>query len=201
MIRLGFAVLALSVLVACGAGRETPLPAGKIDSVAYTHPGPPSITLISVINNRTGAGGHTALLVSGSQRVLFDPAGSVRAPWVVEQGDVLYGMSDRYFNAYKSSHARTTHHVVTQTVTVSPQVAEQALHLVRTNGPVASAFCANSTSGILRQLPGFESLSTTFFPHRLMANFAQLPGVQTDRLYENDAGDVLDGVAQLDLSE
>ena len=90
MIRLGFAVLALSVLVACGAGRETPLPAGKIDSVAYTHPGPPSITLISVINNRTGAGGHTALLVSGSQRVLFDPAGSVRAPWVVEQGDVLF---------------------------------------------------------------------------------------------------------------
>lgn len=196
MLRAILAFGAMTFLVACGVAPDAPLPPGKIASVAYQDDGPPSLTLVTIINNRSGAGAHSALLVSGSQRVLFDPAGSVRAPWVVEQGDVLYGMADRYFNAYKSAHARQTHHVVTQTVEVNPQVAEQALLLVRTNGSVASAYCANSISSILRKVPGFQDVSSTFYPRRLMESFAKLPGVKTDRLFENDTGDIDEGVAK-----
>ncbi len=198
----GIVLGALAGLAACAGGEEGPLPAAEQQVVAYRDDGPPTIAVVTMINNRSGQGGHSALLVSGSQRVLFDPAGNYRPDYLTEYGDVLYGITDRHLRLYKSAHARATHHVVTQEFVVSPAVAEQALALVQANGRVASAFCANSTSSILRQLPGFQNVSTTFFPHRLMDELAGKPGVVTDRYFENDAGDVVDALAvQASISE
>lgn len=154
-----------------------------------------------MVNNRTGSGGHTALMVSGSQRVIFDPAGSFRDERVVERGDVLYGITPGWLQAYKSAHARETFHVVSQTITVSPETAEKALRLVQANGPVAGAFCAQSTTAILAQLDGFESIQRTFFPVNVMEQFATLPGVTTTKLFENDAGDVIDAVRAAELAQ
>lgn len=159
----------------------------------------PHLTLLTVVNNKTGAGAHTALIVSGSQRVVFDPAGSFRHARAVRRGDVIYGFSPGWQKTYQSAHARNTFHVVTQRINVSAQQAEIALQLVTTNGAVADAFCTNATSAILRQIPGFEDISVTFYPVKLMEQLAQRPGVTTETYYENDAGDVLDGIVVSDV--
>ncbi|MFK7870153.1 MAG: hypothetical protein AB8B58_13050 [Roseobacter sp.] len=155
---------------------------------------PPKLTVFTVVNNATGAGGHTALLVSGSEQVLFDPAGSFRHEDLFEREDVLYGVSPGWVQAFKSAHARDTYHVVTQEFTVTSQQAETALALVKSNGSVGSALCTNSTTRLLKQVPGFSDVSVTFFPKKLMEQMATRPGVITERYYENDAGDVVDGI-------
>ncbi|WP_246036080.1 hypothetical protein [Aliishimia ponticola] len=161
--------------------------------VAYKDAGPPKLTLITVINNNTGGGGHAALMISGSQRVIFDPAGSFRPDWVAEYGDVLYGITPRNLQAYKSAHARNSHHVVLHELPVSAQTANLALRLVEERGSVPSAFCANSISTILGQLPGLEDIKVTFYPEKLMGQFAAKGAVVVDQYYEDDDGNVVDG--------
>lgn len=194
--------LALCLAIgACADMERGPLPMEEQQRVAYRHPGPPSLTLVTVINNRTGAGGHSSIVVSGSQRVIFDPAGSFRPDWVTEYGDVLYGMNESVYRAYKSAHARNSHHVVTQSFAVSPETAERALQLVKARGTVPGAFCANATSSILKQLPEFQDIRVTFYPVQLMEQLDGRPGVDAERLYEDDDGHVVDGIARPAPSE
>ncbi|MEY8838025.1 hypothetical protein AB9K41_03180, partial [Cribrihabitans sp. XS_ASV171] len=47
----------------------------QIQAVAYRDAGPAYLTLYTMVNNRSGAGGHSSLMINGSQRVIFDPAG------------------------------------------------------------------------------------------------------------------------------
>lgn len=190
-----FLALTLSAAILAGCaekGKESQPQA--IQAAAFAHQGPPKIALITMINNRTGSGGHTALLVQGSQSVIFDPAGSFEHEEIPERGDVLYGMSPRWIQIYKSAHARTNFHVVSQEFTVTPAQAARAMQLIEANGPVASAFCANATSGLLRQIPGFQSVQQGFYPLKLMEQVENLPGVVTTRYYEDDEGNVTDGI-------
>lgn len=189
-----FALLAAASLCACAVSSADDASVDEIARAAYVPSGSPRLTLVTVVNNNTGAGGHTALIVSGSQRVIFDPAGSFRHEQATRRRDVIYGFSPKWENAYKSAHARSTFHVVTQEMEVSPQQAEIALNLVQKNGSVPDAFCANATASILRQVPGFEDISSTFYPVKLMEQVAERPNVITERYYENDEGDVLDGI-------
>jgi hypothetical protein len=185
----------LAGLTGCVATTALDSSRARVAASTYVPSGPPKLTLITVVNNRTGGGGHTALMVSGSEQVIFDPAGSFKHEAVPERGDVLYGISPSWFASYKSAHARSTWHVVTQEIEVTPAQAEQALNLVRNNGAVAGSFCTNSTSRLLQQVPGFESIKTTFYPINLMEQVAARPGVKTEKYYENDEGDVRDGIA------
>ncbi|WP_299969843.1 hypothetical protein [uncultured Roseobacter sp.] len=190
LVTLGLLIL----LAGCATTSPNEVTVEEAAARAYVPAGPPKLTLFTVINNTTGQGGHTALMVSGSQQVIFDPAGSFQHPLVAERGDVLYGMSPAWVQAYKSAHARSTYHVVSQEIAVTHAQAARALQLVQQNGAVGSAFCAHSTASILRQVPGFEGIETTFYPVRLMRQLEQRPDVVTDRYYENDAGDVRDGI-------
>jgi hypothetical protein len=192
--------LALLVLAACAGGGDQRPDASLqiISSASYRHSGPPALTLFTMINNRSGAGAHTSLMINASQRVIFDPAGTVRLSAVPERGDVLYGIIPEVAEFYARAHARESYHVVIQRVEVSPAVAEQALRLAVSRGGVASAQCAISTAGILRQLPGFEGVSSTWFPKRLMESFGELPGVQTSRIFENDDDDKSLAVAEFE---
>ncbi|MFK7836394.1 MAG: hypothetical protein AB8B60_09255 [Sulfitobacter sp.] len=202
MKRLLGAFAGIALVAACAAVDTSPdAPPERVAAAAYVHGSAPSLTLFTMVNNRTGSGGHTALMVNGSQRVIFDPAGSFRDARVVERGDVLYGITPGWLNAYKSAHAREAFHVVSQEIPVTAAQAEQALRLVRANGPVAGAFCAQSTTGILAQVDGFQSVSSTFFPVNLMEQFATLPNVTTTKLYENDSGDVIDAVRAAQLAQ
>ena len=193
-----FLALALSAALLAGCsdkGKESSTQA--IEDAIYVNRGQTKLTLMTMINNRTGAGAHTALLVESTQTVLFDPAGSFNHDKIPERGDVLYGMSPDWVEWYKSAHARSTFHVVSQEFVVTPAQAARALQLVQANGAVTSAFCANATSGILRQIEGFESIKQVFKPEKLMAQVEQLPGVSTTRHYEDDEGNVMDGVRAL----
>lgn len=189
-------LLCASILAGCAEkGKESPQ--AQIEAAAYQNGGQPKLTLITMINNRSGAGAHTALLVQGTQSVMFDPAGSFEHEKIPERGDVLYGMSPQWIQIYKSAHARSDFHVVSQEFNVTPAQAARAMQLVQARGPVPSAQCANATSAILQQIPGFQSVKQGYYPLKLMEQVEQLYGVKTTRYYEDDEGNVRDGIKVL----
>ena len=95
-----FSVLTLVILAGCGAGNDMRPDASAevISSASYRHDGPAALTLYTMINNRSGAGAHSSVMINGSQRVIFDPAGTVRLSAVPERGDVLYGLTPQVVN-------------------------------------------------------------------------------------------------------
>ena len=194
MLRAGLLVAVIALVAACAGGGANDATLEEIAAVAYAPSGPPKITLVTVVNNRTGSGGHSALIISASQQVIFDPAGSFRHPDLKERQDVLYGISPGWIRAYKSAHSRAAYHVVTQEFVVSPAQAEEALRIVQSYGAVPGAFCANATSSVLRRVPGFEDVRVTMYPVTLQEQLERRPGVRTERYYEDDEGHVTDGI-------
>jgi hypothetical protein len=178
--------LALPLLLLAGCADSVWAPDNEVARAFYHDPSPPSITLFTMVANGTNSGGHSAIMINASQRVIFDPSGSWWHRLAPERNDVIYGITPQMLEFYLDYHARETYHVVIQTKEVSPEVAEQALMLVEDYGAVRNAFCARSTSDVLRQLPGFESLPRTYRPKAIMSGFARLPGVTTETLYDND---------------
>jgi hypothetical protein len=203
MLRIFVALLALIALTACGAGGTSSAPSASDSAIlAARHVGDdqPSVTLFTVVNNQTGSGAHSGLLIDGSERVLFDPAGSFNHPRLPERGDMHHGMSDPMVAFYIDYHARETYRVIEQKLPVSPQVAEIVIARAKAHGAVPKAHCANSISAILRDVPGFESLGVTFFPNRLADQFGELPGV-TSRVITDDDADDNHGVLLIDPIE
>ncbi|MDO6731763.1 hypothetical protein Q4577_17150 [Marinovum sp. 2_MG-2023] len=200
MKKLIVAFVGLALLAACGTTSERTRydDAETVARAAYRHDGPPALTLYTMVNATTGAGAHTSLMINGSQRVIFDPAGSVQHSQIAERADVLYGITPRIEKFYASAHSRKTHYVVIQRIEVSPEVAEKALQLAINNGAVAQAFCANSTSQLLQKLPGFDGIKTTFYPVKLSKQFGALPGVVTRELHETDDEDKSKAIAEFD---
>lgn len=147
---------------------------------------PPSLALFTVIGTRRGEGGHSALMVNGSQRVIYDPAGSWEHPHIPERNDVLYGITDNFKNFYIDYHARETYWVAEDTILVSPEIAEAAIRAVEAQGASPKSFCAVNTGGALRRVPGFEAAPTGFSPLRLRNWFLTLPGVQSKRHQDGD---------------
>ena len=66
-------------------------------------------------------------MINGSQRVIFDPAGTVRLNAVPERGDVLFGITPQVEDFYARAHARETYHVVIQEIDVTPETAESVI--------------------------------------------------------------------------
>lgn len=180
--------LGAGALGGCG-GEKVWAPQERVDAARYVHPGPPRLTLLTMVNNKTGSGAHTALMINASQRVVFDPAGSLKHSLIPERNDVLFGMTPRIADFFIRAHARVTFHVVIQELDVSPQVAELAMRRAMEAGPVAGSMCTRATSALLAGLPGLESLKVTWFPNNLSAQFGALPGVRTEKLYEYDDDD------------
>ncbi len=186
------ALLALVVSVSACSIRNpvsSNSPDAAVEAARYEHDGPKRLTLYTMISNSNGSGAHTSLMINGSQRVAFDPAGSFRKEGaIVAKNDVVYGMTPYMVDQYTRFHARETYHVVVQSLDVSPQVAEMALRKAQTLGPVMEAQCAYSTAIVLRSLPGFEDAPQSYYPRKLMDYFAER-GATYDRLYEYDDDD------------
>ncbi|MDZ4134002.1 MAG: hypothetical protein U1D06_00195, partial [Paracoccaceae bacterium] len=76
-----FACLALVLtLSACGTAEPIWATDEAVARARYVSTEPPSITLYTVQATRDGSGAHAALLINGSQRVIFDPAGTWHHP-------------------------------------------------------------------------------------------------------------------------
>ena len=176
MMRLIISLVALLVLAACGADNKW----ASDDAVArarYVDPGRPSITLFTSVNTRSNTGAHNGLMINGSQRVLWDPAGSFEQPSVPERHDVLYGMTPVMLSYYVDFQGSAPFQVVEQTVYVTPEVAEQVMQAAIAHGPVAKAECSRGILAVLDGVPGFEGLPDTWFPRTLSKAFSKLPGV------------------------
>lgn len=176
--RLLVVMIAALALAGCAA-QPVWAPDEAVAAARYQHPGPTEIALVTSLNDRSGAGAHSALLINASERVLFDPAGNWDDPNAPERNDVRFGMTPQMEVNYFAYQSHGPYHAVIQRLTVPPALAEQALELAKANGAVAPALCASATSGLLRQLPGFEGLPATMFPATLMEAFSTLPGVRT----------------------
>ena len=193
MHRIFLAFAACLTLVACGGAEPVWAPDDAVQAAAFVAETPPSVTLYTVINNTNGSGAHSGLIINGNQRVIFDPAGSWYHPRLPERNDMHYGMSDRMIAFYIDYHSRETYRVVEQTKLVSPETAALIMRRAMDYGAVPKAQCANSISTILAGVPGFESISNTWFPKKLSAEFAMLTGV-TSRVITDDDDDDNHGV-------
>ncbi len=181
------ALCAILTLAGC-SGEQVWATDEEVARAAYVHDGPKRLTLFTMLNTKTGAGAHSSLMVNGSQRVIFDPAGSFKHETIPERNDVLFGIRPVVADVYTRYHARETYYVRIQTLDVSPEMAEKALALVRNHGAVPSAQCALATSQILAQLfPG--QITTGWYPKNLADQFARIPGVTQQELREYDSDD------------
>lgn len=145
MDRRQFLIGAPLALAGCGA-QSVWAPADFVQRVAYTHPGPKNITLFTMKNTGTDNGAHTGLMVSASQRVIFDPAGTFGHESIPERNDVHYGITPRIEEFYITYHSRVSYYTMIQSLDVSPEVAEMALRAVEAAGPVPKALCTTRTS-------------------------------------------------------
>ena len=181
---------ACAVLGLSGCAAESVwAPDEEVTQAAYRHDGQPRLTLYTMLNNNSGAGAHTALMVNGSQRVIFDPAGTFNKSRVLpERNDVLFGITPQVEDVYTRYHARETFRVKVQKLDVSSDVARRTEQAVMSYGAVPQAMCANSTSDILASIfPG--RVNQTWSPRKLADEFAQLPGVTERVLREYDSDD------------
>ncbi len=166
----------------------------------YEEPGQKYLELFTMLNTKSGNGAHTSMIISASQRVIWDPAGTFGHPSIPERNDVIFGVTPQIKQYYISYHSRITYYTVAQRVNVTPEVAEMALRAFMVAGPVAKANCTRVTTTVLRTIPGFESTRVTYFPTSLMDQFAERPNVVTNEYRETDADDKSVAAAQIDAA-
>ena len=106
------------LITSCATKTVTWAPEDEVTSVTYQNNKPTSVTLLTMINNTTGMGGHSALLINSKERILFDPAGTFKHPQIPEQHDVFFGINDTALERYIDYHARPTIHVVMQSTEI-----------------------------------------------------------------------------------
>ncbi len=101
---------------------------------------------------------------------------------------MLYGITPNVADVYTRYHARKTFHVRIQRLDVSPELAARAIRLVEENGPVPNAACSLAASRILGELfPG--QVGTSWLPKKTADDFARIPRVTEETLYEYDDDD------------
>lgn len=186
-LRAGLAALGCALVLA-GCAIYEPASPEEISRARYVSEEPPSVTLISMVSNRTGRSAHSALLINGSERVLYDPAGTFTHPDLPRRGDIHYGMTPRYLDYYERYHARFSHHVHSQTVHVSRATADQVLANARARGPTPKMLCNTAVAAVLRPVPPFTGVSGSISPEPARRNFAQIPGVVERFVYGDDPG-------------
>ena len=140
-------------------------------------------------NNGSGTFAHTSLMFNASQRIIFDPAGTVRHAHLPQKTNVFFGVTPAIEDFCIRAHARKTHHVVIQKLDVPPEVAEIALQKALAHGAVFLAQCSLRTLQLLSSLPEFDHLPVVWLPNRLKPAFGQVEGVAGVTLHEYDEAD------------
>jgi len=185
-IRTMISIVALVLVAACADTGADPIE--EVISARYVNPEPASITLLTMVKDSSEFGEHSAILINGSEQVLYDPAGSFRHDRLPRVRDVHYGVTPAMAAYYNSYHSRFGYHVVAQKVMVTPEVAEAVLQRAVARGATGQLRCGIAASSVLNGIPMFSGIPTTYFPGKIMDTFAQIPGVQTSYTRENDVG-------------
>ena len=183
--RFYFLILPLLLVIGCVPLPELDL-TKEIDVPRYRHPGGATVTLVTVLGSKRGFGAHSALIVNGNQRVIFDPAGSLEHESLTIRGDVIYGANPAVVDTYIDYHTRNTHDTSVLSIRVPDEIAEDLLIRIMKHGYGRRAHCAQSISSLLHDTHGFENIRTTFFPKKLMENFLELKNVKSIRFSQPD---------------
>jgi hypothetical protein len=183
------ALLVLTAVAAL-AGCETYRPADydEIARARYVSPEPPSVTLMSMVNTRSGRSAHVGLLINGSQQVLYDPAGSFTHPELPRRADIHYGMTPRYVDYYERYHARFDYFVEAKTVPLTRAQADQLIANAQAEGKAMKTTCALAVADVLRPVPPFQGVERNFYPEPLRKYFARTAGVDVHYVRELDIG-------------
>ena len=185
--RLAFlTLLAATALAGCEIYEPASYP--EIEAARYVSPEPPSVTLMSMVNTRSGRSEHAGLLINGSQQVLYDPAGTFTHPGLPRSGYVHYGMTRRYVDYYERYHARFDYFVEAQKVPVTKAEADQLIANAQAIGQSLKMTCGLDVADVLQPVPPFTGVRKSFFPQALREDFQRLPGVQDSYVYERDIG-------------
>ncbi|MEM8730994.1 MAG: hypothetical protein AAGF79_13865 [Pseudomonadota bacterium] len=194
-------VLIVGLLLAAVSGCTALAPYAsdeEIAAVAFRNSGQSSITVLTVINTTSGSGSHSALLIDGPQRIIFDPAGSFQYDLIPERNDVLFGITPRAEQIYKSSHASEQRYIQIQKIALTDAQAQVAYQTALNWGASPAAYCTQATSGVLRSIPGFEAIQPTWYPRQLAEQVSRIPGVQQEIYSEGDSASLQEAVAALD---
>ncbi|MFS4437165.1 hypothetical protein ACMA5I_03015 [Paracoccaceae bacterium GXU_MW_L88] len=179
------ALLPLIFLTACAESLYAP--DAEVEAARYVSEEAPFVALVTMLRNKNDSkGDHSALLINAGEVVLYDPAGSFKHPDVPERNDVLYGVFPSMFEAYAYYHARTTHHTLIQTLPVSMETALELRRLAEAEGASSMMMCSNHVSNVLRGAG--INVDHTYYPGKLSQSFAELPGVTSRIVYDEDEG-------------
>jgi hypothetical protein len=181
-------IAALTALILAGCETYAPASPEEVARARYESPEPPSITLLSMVNARTGRSAHSALLINGSQQALYDPAGTFTHPELPRRDDIHYGMTPRYVDYYERYHARFSHFVHAQKVEVDRATADQVMANAQAEGKTLKMLCAGSVTGALRGVHPFEEVRGSFMPESVREDFSRIAGVQDSFVREVDVG-------------
>lgn len=179
-------LLVALALSGCEVYREAELE--EVAQARYVSSTEPSITLLSMVNAENGRSAHAALLINGSEQVLYDPAGTFQHPDLPRRDDIHYGVTPRYLDYYERYHARFSHYVHAQEVPVSRATADQVLANAEALGRTPKMFCAGSVTGAVRPVAPFTEVRTSLFPETVRQDFAAIPGVRDRYVRETDTG-------------
>lgn len=186
MKKLAGPFLIMLLLGACGA-ESIIAPDSEVQRYDTPGIGSPSVTLITVERVVNGEGGHSALVINApSQRVIFDPAGTFESDLTPERNDVHFGITDYMERAFVDYHVREAWYSRLQTVEVPAAVAEDLLVRTKAYGAVPQALCGRAVTDLLRGTPGFETMQSRWWPHRIARDFGSIPGVTERLVYQGD---------------
>jgi hypothetical protein len=182
------ALIGLVFLVGCEF--YDPATPDEIARARYVSAEPPSVTLISMVNNGSGRSAHSALLINGSERVLYDPAGTFTHPDLPRRDDIHYGITPRFLDYYERYHARFSHHVHSQKVHVDRRTADELIARAQAQGKTPKMHCSLAAAAVLQPVPQFAHVRSSYFPEVMREDFAKIPGVQDSFVYGEDDGQV-----------
>jgi hypothetical protein len=181
-------LLGMGLLVSGCVGNSGKAPAEEIAAARFSNPAPAAVSLITMVNARTDFGEHSALLINGTQQIIYDPAGSFRYSRLPRRDDVVYGITPHYASYYYSYHARFGYYVKVQTLHISREEADAMIAAAQAKGHVPKLFCATAISDVLNDFPQFSDMPVTFFPGAIMKRFARNDAVDTLIIREHDIG-------------
>ncbi len=176
------------ILSACANPNAGTAPAEDIAASRFANPEPAYISLLTMVNSNSGFGEHAALLINGSQQIIYDPAGSFRHSQLPRRDDVVYGITPRYADYYNSYHARFGYYVKVQRLEITREQADAMIAASIARGSVPKLWCATAISDVLNDFPQFADIRPTFFPGAIMKRFADIAGVETTIISEDDIG-------------
>ncbi len=153
---------------------------------------PPSTTLV-LAEHKGGSGAvHAALIVTGSERLIYDPSGSFTHPDTRRYGDVVYGASDEIVELFALHNADRNHDAVMRTIALESDEAEILLNSARTHGGAMPGFCAKSVASVLRSVPRFASMRDTFWPSNVQQDFENVSPVEIRSVSDTDSFTAID---------